>query len=195
MTHLIINNVDITERLSEKLTQPKLGEMCLLQVPADEAAAVNIESLKILQRQGYEGIYITLNIEYNEIVEQMTSQGVDVDKLTFIDGVSKLHGVKQTPGPHIHYIDGPLSLGTLIQTIETLEASFATDKKFIMLDSLSVISIYNSPEKTLEFTRLLHNILQDHQLFGVGVSVEGGLANIKLSEDLATSADKIIQLN
>jgi len=157
--------------------------------------AVNTEAIRSLQALGYSGIYITLAKEYPELAKHLQQQNIDLGKLAFIDGVSQMYCVSQVDAPNVTYVDGPLSIDAISQRVTEIGKQIPGDKKFVFLDSITTVLLYNSLERTVHFSQFLLNSFKEMQLVGVVVSVAEGFANQNLIKELTASSNEVINLN
>jgi hypothetical protein len=67
-------------------------------------------------------------------------------------------------------------------------------KKFVFLDSITTVLLYNSLERTLKFSEFLTSSLKRLQVAGVMVSVSKGFANDNLIKELTKMSNEVIKL-
>jgi KaiC/GvpD/RAD55 family RecA-like ATPase len=191
---LTINNINITELLKDHFSRLDRGWVALLQLPMERAMDVNVESIKALQALGYEGIYITLSKDYKELTKIFREQGIDMGKLAFIDGVSQMYGIGAVDAPNVKYISGPISLDGIVAAITDIIPAIKAEKKFVFLDSITTVLLYNSLERTLQFSEFLTTSLKHLQVGGVVTSVSKGFANDNLIKELTKMSNEVIKL-
>ena len=195
MPDLIINKINVTILLKEKYAKLGQGWVTLLEVPIDESMKVNIEAIKVLQSMGYEGIYITLSKDYIELSKLFREAGIDLGKLTFIDGISQMYGIEKADAPNVTYVAGPISIDAISETISKIAPSIQKAKKFVFLDSITTVLLYNSLERTVKFSQFLSEALKKLQLVGIVVSVSRGFANEALLKELTKLSNEVINLH
>ena len=194
MKDLIINEINVTELLKKKYAQLGQGWVTLLQVPVKNSLRVNIEAIRVLQSMGYEGIYITLSKDYLELSKILREAEIDLGKLAFIDGISQMYGVKQVKDSNVTYVAGPLSMDEISQRITEIAPAIKMPKKFVFLDSITTILLYNSLARTIRFSQFLNNTLKKLNLLGIVVSVSSGFANEALIKKLTNLSNEVINL-
>jgi len=194
MSNLKINNIDVTKLLKEKYAKLGQGWVTLLELPVEDAMKVNTEAIKVLQSQGYEGIYITLSKDYLELAKIFGDADVNLDKISFIDGISQMYGVKEVKASNVIYVPGPLSIDAITAGIQKIAPTIKEAKKFVFLDSITTVLLYNSLERTIKFSEFLHNTLKQLQLVGIVVSVSQGFANETLVKELTKISNEVINL-
>lgn len=180
--------------VEEEIRELKPGEIFVLQTPVENSIHANITAVKTLQSAGYSGVYITFFKDYLELAKLMKDGGVDVSQLAFVDGVTKLYGLSQALEKNIEYIDGPLSLDVTLDTVTKMLAFTPGDKKFIFLDSLTVVLLYNSLSRTEEFVRSLSELIKKANYAGVFSLASRGIPNEALVNELKQTSDRLIIL-
>jgi KaiC/GvpD/RAD55 family RecA-like ATPase len=191
---LTINNTNVTELLKDHFSRLSHGWVALLQIPMEKSIDVNIESIKILQGLGYDGVYVTLSKDYIELTKIFRDNEVDMGKLAFIDGVSQMYGIGAVDAPNVKYISGPLSLDGIVAAITDIIPSMKSKKKFVFLDSITTVLLYNSLERTIKFSEFLTTALKRLEVAGVVTSVSKGFANDNLIKELTKMSNEVIKL-
>jgi KaiC/GvpD/RAD55 family RecA-like ATPase len=191
---LKINNIDIPDLLKDRFSRLSHGWMALMQIPVDKTMDVNVEALKTLQDLGYEGVYITLSKDYVELSKMFREKGIDMGRLAFIDGVSQMYGIGAVDSPNVKYISGPISLDGIVAAITDIIPVMKSEKKFVFLDSITTVLLYNSLERTLQFSEFLTSSLKRLDVAGVMVSVSKGFANDNLIKELTKMSNEVIRL-
>jgi len=194
MPNIIINKIDVTKLLEEKFAKLGQGWVALMQVPIEDSQRVNIEAIKTLQKLGYEGVYITLVKDYMDLSKTLREEGVDMGKLAFIDGISQMYGIKQVEAPNVAYVGGPLSIDAISTEVQKITQSMKGEKKFVFLDSITTVLLYNSLERTLHFSQFLTESLKKTKVAGIMVSVAKGFANENLIKELTKVSNEVINL-
>jgi len=194
MSGLIVNDINVSKLLSEKYAKLGNGWITLLQVPIENAASVNLEAIKTLQSLDYQGIYITLSKDYPELTRLLKEKGVNLDSLVFIDGISQMYAVEKVNSPQVSYVAGPVSVDEISKQVTQIAPTLKGNKKFVFLDSITTVLLYNSLERTLKFTEFLTQSLKMLQVVGIVVSVSKGFANEQLIKELTKISNEVINL-
>lgn len=167
------------------------GWLTLLQVPITRSPEINVFSIKTLHELGYEGIYITLNKPAVELYEVFRQYEIDLEKLHFIDCISQMYHSKLLPG-NAQYVLGPLSIDAVTSSIFTVSGRIKSTKKFIYMDSISAVLLYNSLQRTIQFASFLATEIKKQKLLGIIVSVSRGTTNKQLVNALNDICDDVI---
>ena len=195
MQDLTINNINVTSLLKDKYAKLGQGWVTILEVPIEDSAKINIEAIRILQSMGYEGIYITLSKDYVDLSKLFREEGIDLGKLAIIDGISQMYGIKQVDSPNVTYVAGPLSIDAISESIQRIAPNIKEQKKFVFLDSITTVLLYNSLERTVRFSEFLLETLKKLQLVGIVVSVSRGFANEALLKELTKLSNEVVNFN
>lgn len=107
-----------------------------------------------LGRKG-QGIVITTNKPGQNLLESMKNSGIDSSKLFIIDVVSKRSGEEEAAEQNITYVDSPENLTELDAGINEFLEMVQGEVRFLILDSLSTLLVYNS-DRTVE--RFMHSL-------------------------------------
>lgn len=190
---LMIGSTNVSELLKQKYTRLASGWITLLQIPIEYSMDVNVESIKSLQSLGYEGIYITLSKPAIELEAIFRENGIEVSKIYFVDGITQMYGSKQIE--RVEYVLGPLAIDAISSSVYKLIPKIKSKKRFVFLDSITTVLLYNSLPRTLQFSNFLTETLKKKKLVGIVVSVSRGLANTKLIAQLEKLSDEVIMLS
>lgn len=182
------------EILKEKFSNLTDGWVTLLEIPVEKAMEINVNAIKVLQDMGYEGVYITLSKDYIELSKVFRENGIDMGKIAFIDGISQMYGVSEVASPNVTYVSGPLSIDALTEAVTKRVATMKAEKKFVFLDSITTILLYNSLEKTIEFSNFITSSFKQMKVVGIVVSISRGFTNEKLIEELTKVSNQTIEL-
>ena len=141
----------------------KKSEIVLIRTNSEKYNAVIDAALyTIVNKIKFNGIYVTMNLGYDEINDRLKESKVNTSKIYFIDGISS----KMTEKPSADNLDllqGPSSLTEL--SLAMTEAANTGKFNFILLDSLTTMLIYNDTRTTQRFA---HFILSKMRNLGIG---------------------------
>lgn len=195
MEELLIGETNVNKLLRQKYKRFISSDWVLLiDAPVEYSFKINSESIKILQEMGYTGVYITFSKPAIELREKFEEDiDIDIDKLFFIDGISKMWGAKELE-EKAEYVSGPIDLPNLKSVIYKIFNKIESDKKFVLLDSITTILLYNSLSNTLQFSHFLIETLKKERVLGVIVSVSRGVTNEKLIGELEKLSDEVIRI-
>jgi archaellum biogenesis ATPase FlaH len=130
-----------------------------------------LETLILKRDMG--GVYITISRPSDSIIDTLDAKGVPSENVFFVDCISqmsgKLAGIKRE---NVTYVDNPSSLEEISMFLERLLVKIKGDGKFIVLDSLSSLLIYNSDKSVREFAHFIINRARMQNITAVILSIE-----------------------
>jgi archaellum biogenesis ATPase FlaH len=124
----------------------------LIITPVEKIQREVNSNLKLLQRSI--GIYVSLNKTQKSIEQNLEAEGIAYSKIFFIDCVTS----EKTKEEVLHI--SPSNLDDLFFTIKSFNENIPGEK-FLILDALSTLLIYNSENKVAAFVKELVNLSPD----------------------------------
>ncbi len=220
------------------------GAVIMVEVPTEGYFGSNADSVRQLVRDGFEGVYVSFQRPYNNVVLLFQQQGIDTKKLVIVDAASacgnerprhgswlanQKHGfVTQATGRGVEGADSPLRSGTrdeafseprpfgekgkktglcvpvsskmdvdeIVRAIYTSLAALKSRKRFVFIDSITTIALYQPLSETLRFSEFLVRTVRQRE-GGVSTStivfnVARDLAQKQFIRDVALRADEVI---
>jgi archaellum biogenesis ATPase FlaH len=136
------------------------------------------------------GIYVTLNKPYAVLAKNFEKSGIPVNSLFFVDGITHVPAIQEDSD---HACLGS-SVGLSNLCIETSKAiSRFTEDKFLFLDSLSTLLIYNEPKAVAKFAHLFTEKMRRWGTSGTLLTVDMNAERDVVSQ-LAPFCDKVVKL-
>ncbi len=169
------------------------GSICLIITSAKTILKTNIEILKILMSEGLFGLYVTINQPYITLQNLLNREGIDLTKLFFIDCITQTAGGRAERTSNCLFINSPSSLTELGIALTQAVQAMPQGNKFIFLDALSTLLIYNESGTIAKFSHFLINKIKLLGLRGVVMSVEKEMDE-KLLAQIEQFCDKVIDL-
>lgn len=143
--------------------------IALIIVGSSDYTKANTKLLKyLIGKKGAEGIYITVNRPYQNLKDVLDSEDIDTSKLIFIDCITKGAGVEPERVDQAIFMKSPQNLTDIAVAI----SQAIPEKKFIFLDSLSTLMLYNNAESVTQFAQFLTVRLRSMGVMGVLISLE-----------------------
>lgn len=178
--------------LEGRLSRREAGAFSLLSVPAQEIMLANVEAVRLLVAQGYSGVYASLSKDYLSVSSGLEEAGIDLGKIRFVDAVSRMYGIAPVETGDVVYVDGPLSMDALMEGIATSIRSLKGGKRFVLLDSLTIVLLYNSLDETVDFGKALRALLKKEHALGIAVIAHTGTANAEVIGRLSKGDDEVV---
>lgn len=119
------------------------------------------------------GIYISVSRPYEFIVSMMKEKSISSDDIYFVDCISQMAGkAHDKPDENVVFVENPSSLEEVSLYLDRMLGKVKNEKKFLFLDSLSSLLIYNNDKSVKEFTHFIINKIRLENIAGVILSIE-----------------------
>jgi len=125
----------------------------------------------LVDERGMSGIYITTTRPAKAIQNRLSMKKIDMDKIFFVDCISYSVGANLKVGDEVQYVESPTQLESVMLKTYWLLKKIDSEHKFVFLDSLNTLGIYNDERMLSEFFHLFINKLRTKEIFGVILSV------------------------
>lgn len=167
----------------------------LVNVDAEDYLRTNIEVLKVLANEdSLPGVYITVNKPYSTIKRILENGGVNIEKLYFIDCITKTAGGDiGCDEKNVFCLDSPQNLTGLGVAMGEAIRGIPEKDKFLYMDSLSTLLLYHSSGTVAKFSHFLTGRMRMWGLRGILMAVEKE-ADPKFTNQLAQFCDKVITI-
>lgn len=133
--------------------------------------------------------FVTVSKTYDYIQKEY-KELEEFPNIRFIDCISRAAGIGSKHANCI-YVESPCMLERIIlELLNSFRGTKSDNEKFIIIDSLSALMIYNDPEIIREFVTLLMNRARSENIHVISIIVEEEMDSNKLIQ----MNDKIIVL-
>ncbi len=146
----------------------------------------------LVMRKNLVGVYVTINRPFSSLRKALESKSVDLSKLIFIDNITAMAIPTIQDTEECIYIDHPSDITTLnIAISEILRRT--EQKKFLIMDTISTLLLYNDAESVEKLLHSLSNKLRllDTNAFFISIKSE---ENQALEDIVSQFCDKKIEL-
>ncbi|MEW6295679.1 MAG: ATPase domain-containing protein [Candidatus Diapherotrites archaeon] len=187
---------EVIEKLRHEFKGLPLKWIALIEVPGEKFFDVSMAALQVLvNEQDYRGVYITLNRPYSNMAQMISDNDINSEKLYFIDGVSKqnLRPNELKRDEKVIYIESIKSLTDLSIALTQVIPKIEAEKKFLFLDSISTLLIFNSPEVIGRFSHALTAKMRALGVSGAIVSIPSD-TEPAIRQMLSALCDKVIKI-
>jgi len=183
-------------KLTNILKKHKDGAIIMMELPEETYLQSNIASIKLLIRTGFEGIYISLNRPFKNIISFLKKNSVNIDKLLFIDLASVMYGEALENDPRCIYVPKSMNVDALVRAIYTSLSRLKSKKKFVFIDSLTTITLYIPLSETMRLSDFLMRTVRQHDIENVSLifNVARDLRQKKFIKDIAMQVDEVISV-
>lgn len=179
----------IGTRLKQEF-DPLENFICLTIVAPKNYEETNFEFAKYMIDRGAEGLYVTTNHPYSFLVQKLQEKNIPVDKLYFIDGVSGESGEDFEDCIYLDSLENLTGLGILINHV----MAGTTGKKFLIIDSLSTLLLYNAAGSLAKFAHFLTARMKMWGVSGIFITLKDQSDPLLVSH-LSQVCDKILDLS
>jgi len=187
-------------RISEKdltrvIKNLKPNRIVLFIIDAKKYHRLHAKILKILiEQRKFAGIYITVNKPYKSLIKYLEENKINTNNIFFIDAISKMVEDKMKLTEHCLFIPSPSHLTDLgITLTEAINVLKNKERKFVIIDSLSTLLVYNDLETVARFMHFIISKLRVFGLVGILISIEKQIDE-KAVNLLIEMCDEIIEV-
>jgi len=139
-------------------------------------------------------VYVTVSRPYSSLVNQYGELITNSKNIKFIDCVSRIAGISKTD-PNCVYIESPTILEKLgLEIINLFKEADEKAEKFLIMDSLSTLMVYNDPDIVTKFFYYLVNVTRSRSIHSAYLVIEEEEADkqIKKLINLTDKIEKIV---
>lgn len=116
-------------------------------------------------------VYVTITKPYENIVKQF-GELAESKNIRFVDCISRAAGISKTD-PNCVYVESPSMLEKLgLEIINIFKTVDEKTNKYLILDSLSTLIIYNDQEIVTEFFYHLANRTRSRNIHTISLAIE-----------------------
>ncbi|MEM7821535.1 MAG: hypothetical protein QXX38_01840 [Candidatus Aenigmatarchaeota archaeon] len=161
-------------KLKDYIRKIKPKSVILFIIDAKKYHKIHPKLLKtIIREKSFAGIYITVNKPYEVLLRYLKENDIRTDGIFFIDAISKMVAEEIKMTEDCLFIPSPSQLTDLaIALSQALEGMKRKEKKFIFLDSVSTLLVYNPFEVVAKFVHFIISRLRLFGLVGLLISIE-----------------------
>lgn len=182
--------------LAKTIKKHKNGAVIMIEHPSEGYFEANISSVGFLTSNDFEGIYVSFQRPFKNISSLFEKQGVDVDKLLIIDGATAFSGEKQEKNPKCIRIPLGLDVDGLVRIICSSLSKLKSKNRFVFIDSLSTMALFEPFSDTSRFSELLVRAVRRHGFRNITFlfNVAEDLSQKHFFQDMAHYADEFIHI-
>ncbi len=116
-------------------------------------------------------VYVTVTKPYSTLLKQYESIE-DIKNVRFIDCISKAAGITK-PDKNVEFIESPTMLEKLsLEIMNIFKEVDPKTKKYLVIDSLSNLIVYNDPEIVTEFFYHIINRTRAKEIHTISLAIE-----------------------
>lgn len=169
------------------------GMSILFELDTESYLEIIIKIIKKLQEKGLGGVYVSIQRPFKNISSLLEKQGLDLNKLIFIDVASAVSKETQEKCNGCVHISPELDVDELVKAIYT-SLDQMKGKKFIFIDSLSTFALHKPISEILRFSEFLMRSVKNEKDIVLLLSVAKDLSHSRFIQNVIVHADKIIEV-
>jgi hypothetical protein len=165
---------DIQDTLNVKLREIAENKVVLISSKSENHSQIVSNVLDILvNKRDMGGVYLSVTRPYDFILSTINPLGISSSNIYFIDCISLMAGkAPSQKSENVVFIENPSSLEEVSMYLDKMLIKVQNKKKFLILDSLSSLLIYNTDKSVKEFTHFLINKIRLENVAGIILSIE-----------------------
>ncbi|RLG20013.1 hypothetical protein DRN67_01150 [Candidatus Micrarchaeota archaeon] len=153
----------------------------------------NMKLLKnFVNKQRLFGIYVTVNRPYENLVSLIKKEGIGLSHIFFIDLITKTEKHQPVRKDNCIFMGSASNLTDLSVAISQAVSINPKARKFIFLDSLSTMLIYNEAGSLSKFSHFLTSRLREWNVDGVFLSLDSE-SDKEVTNTLSQFCDRVIR--
>jgi len=170
------------------------GDLAIMVITSgEELMRTNIQIMKTVMKDKNLCLYVAVNQPYKRMKKILENGMIDTNRVFFIDCITETSGGKAERVKNCLFVNSPSSLTELgISITQALQAM--PGDKFLFVDALSTLVIYNSPKSLARFSHFLMTRVKLLGLAGIFMVVEKEMGEVLLSQ-VKQFCDKVIKVN
>jgi hypothetical protein len=184
------------ETINQAIKENKDASVILLETPADNYLDVNLASVQTLLKTGYEGVYLSFQRPYNNIIKMLRQQKIDTDKILVIDEASAIAGdIFKEKSSNIQ-IPRDIENIHITNTICSYLQKLKSNNRFVFVDSLTTLALYKSRSKAYSLPQCIINRMKKDKIDDVVlfINIAQDIIQDKYFDRLSFYSDEHIHL-
>lgn len=161
----------------------------LVVTPTEKLQDTIFESVRSLTNKGLSGIYVTFSKPCKPLEGILKEKNIDTDKLNFIDCISR-STVELKKENNVLYVTSRGDLNSLGIAI-TQSIKSEPNKKFLLIDAIETLLIYNKVEM---ITIFIQSLIKKANEFGLKLIIFTSGKDVRLLNRISLFFDKIIKV-
>jgi KaiC/GvpD/RAD55 family RecA-like ATPase len=149
-----------------------------------------VELLRYFEAKTPRGIYVSLNKPFAVLTKAFDKAGLSTQSLFFVDAITNVPSIEE--GSTAACLGSGVDLSNLCIGISKAVSRFS-EEKFLLLDSLSTLLIYNDARAVAKFAHLLTEKMRRWGTSGSLLTVEMNTERDIVSQ-LAPFCDKVVKI-
>lgn len=184
---------NIKQRLEGAIKKHQKGAVIMMELPAEGYFEAGSAAVKFLTGKSFGGVYVSFQRPFNNVISLLKDEGVNVNKMLFIDMATMLSGEKLVDDPRCIHLSSDVNIDDLVRAIYSSLDRIKSDKKFIFIDSLTTIALYKPLSETMRFSEfLMREVKKRSNLLIFNIAQD--LKQKRFIKDIALEVDEVVSL-
>lgn len=166
------------------------GTISLLVVKLKDYSSAAHSLLTYYSTQKMPGVYVSINKPTQDILKTFN---VQLTQTQFVDAITSLTGKGTEDTQQVTFIDSPLALVELNLAISDRMKGLVSNQKFLIVDSISTLLVYNSPQSVEKFCHTVIAKNRNENVIGLFLMIESE-DHHDVVETLAQFVDNVIAI-
>jgi archaellum biogenesis ATPase FlaH len=117
-------------------------------------------------------IYISAAIPSQSIIDVLNILEVDMSHIFFVDCISPIMANTTKRHQNVHMVESPTMLENIMLKVEYLMKKSEGRGNVVLLDSINMLAIHNSPKILSEFVHIINNNMRAKSAYIIIFSIE-----------------------
>jgi hypothetical protein len=145
-------------------------------------------------KKGLNVIYISAAIPSQSIIDVLNILEVDMSHIYFVDCISPIMASSTNRHPNVHMVESPTMLENIMLKVEYLMKKSGDRGNLVLLDSINMLAIHNSPQILSEFVHIINNNMRAKSAYIIIFSNEAFSAD-EIGTMMSFACDLEISMN
>ncbi len=144
----------VIQEFKDKISTFDSSWLVAFTLSPEKYASLTTEVLRLLANEmNLKVVYVTTNNPYSSLKESLSSKGIKVENVFFIDAVSEDAGLRGSKAEDCKFIESSSSLTELGIELQSAVSRYKSDSSppLIVLDSVSTLLVHNSEQSVGKF--------------------------------------------
>lgn len=186
----------INQKLLNVLNKHSSGVVVMNELDTNSYFNNVLSCINKLVDSDYEGIFISFQRPFNNLLSLFKRFNIDVSKLLFIDVASSFASQESVSADNLISISSDVEIDDLVHAIYSSLDRINSYKKFIFIDSISTLTLHKPLSETLRFSefliRTVNQSSSDSSIVSLIINVSKDLVHKKFIKDIALRVDEVV---
>lgn len=171
-------------------------DVILITAPSEELEEINTNIIEYVSgMENSRTVYVTVSKPYSTITNIFDKKGIDMENIFFIDGITKTaSGVSEEDVSNCVFLNPKALTDISIALSQAIEGIDEEKERFLFVDSLGTLMMYNDDKAVGKFAHSLINKVREWGIKSVMLTLEEE-AEEEVMSQVKQFCDKTISVN